>query len=189
MRALRVLALAVTVGALGVAAVSCADSGSLARSTAPTPVAPEGFDTAAVTIRRADGSLCELCTYVARNEAERSRGLMFATDLGGYDGMLLAFGLASPQSFWMRNTVLPLSAAWFAADGLLVSALDMDPCPAGEQSCPLYGPQEPVLHVLEVLRGDLERFGITAGARLETVGAPCRPNPDGIGLQTTGTAA
>lgn len=150
---------------------------------------PEGFDTAAITIRRVDGSLCELCTYVARSEAERSRGLMFATDLAGHDGMLFVLDRASPPSFWMRNTVLPLTAAWFAADGLLVSAVDMDPCPADEESCPLYGPEVPVLHVLEVPQGDLERLDVTPGARLERVGAPCSPDPQRVGLRTSGSAA
>jgi uncharacterized membrane protein (UPF0127 family) len=141
----------------------------------PASVRPEGFGTATVQIRRADGTLCELCTYLAGNGDERQLGLMGVTDLGGRDGMIFVFEAAGVHGFWMKNTVMPLSAAWFGPDGALVGTFDMAPCPATETNCPTYGPSAEALHVLEVPEGDLVRLGIGPGARLERVGEPCDP--------------
>lgn len=140
------------------------------------PTVPTGFGTASVRIRRADGSLCVLCTFVARSAAERQQGLMGVTDLAGHDGMLFVFDGREPQRFWMRNTPLPLSAAWFGADGSFSAAFDMDPCLPEADDCQRYGPDRPVLHVLEVPRGNLDRLGIGPGARLAEVGGPCAPS-------------
>ena len=56
---------------------------------------------------------------------------MSVTSLGGADGMLFRFGAEQTASFWMKDTVLPLSIAFFADDGAFVSATDMEPCPPG----------------------------------------------------------
>ena len=153
----------------GALMMSCSDSPSRA-------AVPEGFDTASVRIRRDDGSVCELCTYVARTGPERQQGLMNVTGLDGHDGMLFVFDAPGVQDFWMRNTLLSLSAAWFGGDGSFRASFDMDPCPADVAECPLYGPNDPVLHVLEVPQGDLARLGIGVGAVLESVGPPCEPS-------------
>ena len=48
--------------------------------------------------------------------------------LGGYDGMLFVFDQDEQVGFWMRNTPMPLSIAYFDGDGRFVSASDMAPC-------------------------------------------------------------
>lgn len=106
---------------------------------------------------------------------------MGVTDLAEHDGMLFVFDEPEPRRFWMRNTVLPLSAAWFGADGSFSAGFDMDPCPPEAEDCPRYGPETPARHVLEVLRGDLDRLGIGPGSRLEAVGEPCSPSATGPG--------
>lgn len=144
-----------------------------AGGTVAERVIPAGFGTASVVIRRADGSVCVLCTYLARTSAERQRGLMGVTDLAGLDGMLFDFDGPSVDRFWMRNTVMPLTAVWFAPDGSFLDAQDMAPCPDTSTSCPTYGPGLPADSVLELLQGDDKRLGIGAGAVLESVGGPC----------------
>ena len=61
---------------------------------------------------------------------------MGVTSLGGADGMLFRFGADHSGSFWMKDTILPLSIAFFAGDGAFVSATDMEPCPPDSESCP-----------------------------------------------------
>ena len=46
---------------------------------------------------------------LAATEAQREQGLMHVTSLGGADGMLFRFGREQRTSFWMKDTVLPLS--------------------------------------------------------------------------------
>lgn len=146
-------------------------------------VVPEGFASVVVVIRRPDGSRCVLCTYLAQTAQERSRGLMGVTDLNGYDGMIFRFDGNEPARFWMKNTAMPLSAVWFAPDGSFLAAVDMNPCASTESSCPSYGPDLPVGHVLELPQGDVDRLRIGTGATLESVGAGCTA---GAGVTTSG---
>ncbi len=142
-------------------------------SANPAAVRPSGVGTASVTIVRADGTRCSLCTYLATTESQRERGLMGATDLGGYDGMLFTYDRAGVYPYWMKNTVMALTAAWFGPDGALIDAVDMAPCAAGDH-CVDYGPDALALDVLEVPQGALGRLGLGPGARLVAVGLPCQ---------------
>jgi uncharacterized membrane protein (UPF0127 family) len=123
-----------------------------------------------------DGEPVVICVLVADSPAQRARGLMEVTDLGGYDGMLFRFEDDSDGGFWMKDTVLPLSIAYLDADGAVVSTADMDPCPDGDQ-CPSYPADGPYRMALEVTQGGLDPLGLTEGsaARLEVTDAPCRP--------------
>ena len=147
--------------------------GASAPTAAGSPVRPDGFASAEIVIRRSDGTACRLCTYVARTSAEWQRGLMFATDLDGRDGMLFQFPSPNTNQFWMRDTVLPLTAVWFAPDGSYLDAIDMTPCPADAMDCPRYGPGKPATNVLELPQGTLDGLRIGPGSRLESVGATC----------------
>ncbi len=90
---------------------------------------------------------------VADDAAERARGLMGVADLGGLRGMLFLFPADGIAAFWMKDTVLALDAAFFAADGSLVDLLEMTPCEA--DPCPVYQPSGPYRYVLEVPAGGL----------------------------------
>lgn len=102
---------------------------------------------------------------VADDAAERARGLMRVDDLGGLDGMLFAFPRDTTAPFWMKDTRLPLSVAFFDASGRFVSSADMTPCDAGAD-CPLYAPAAPYRWALEVRQGRLRELGVGPGARL-----------------------
>jgi uncharacterized membrane protein (UPF0127 family) len=64
---------------------------------------------------------------LARRPEERSRGLMFRTSLPPDHGMLFAFSADEVQTFWMRNTVIPLSIAYADASGRIVRIADLEP--------------------------------------------------------------
>ena len=102
---------------------------------------------------------------LAQTPDERSTGLMFRPTMATNDGMLFAFEQAGQQCFWMKNTLLPLSAAFIADDGSVVNIEDMKP-----RSLDSHCSARPVRFVLEMNQGWFARRGIKAGSRLQ--GAP-----------------
>lgn len=97
---------------------------------------------------------------LADTASERSQGLMNRDDLGGYDGMLFDFPSETQGGFWMKNTRIPLSIAFFDAEGRVVDFFDMEPCPPDTDACPSYTPDSPYRRALEVPKGDLPRWGL-----------------------------
>ncbi|MGI8810210.1 MAG: DUF192 domain-containing protein [Acidimicrobiales bacterium] len=111
------------------------------------------------------------CALLAETAAQQSLGLMQRKDLSGYDGMLFKFASDTDGSFWMKDTPLPLSIAFFDASGQFVSTTDMAPC-IHQPRCPTYGPARPYRWALEVPEGALPRLSIGPGTRL-VAGGPC----------------
>ena len=128
-------------------------------------VTPRGFGS---TLLRVLPAALEWCVWLADTPQLRQRGLMEVTDLGdGKAGMLFAFEAPNAGRFWMRNTPMPLSIAFLADDGSLVSTADMAPC-GDRDDCPTYGAAGPYAWALEVPRGGLARLGVLDdGARID----------------------
>ena len=138
---------------------------------APAGVQPEGFTTVAARVTSADGTVCEVCLWLADTAEERGRGLMGVTDLGEPVGMVFRFDEPISGRFWMFGTPMPLSIAWFSADGDLVGEADMEPCLTDDSAtCERYGPDASYLHAVEMVEGELDVVGIGPGARLEVLG-------------------
>ncbi|MBW3645820.1 MAG: DUF192 domain-containing protein [Actinobacteria bacterium] len=114
----------------------------------------------------AGGRTFDGVALLADDGPSRSQGLMEQTDLRGYDAMVFRFDSPSKGEFYMRNTRIPLSIAFFDAEGRFVSSADMEPCPDEVRRCPTYGAARPYLHAIEVPAGDLGRMGIGPGAVL-----------------------
>ena len=53
---------------------------------------------------------------------------MNVDSMGGADGMVFVYDQPTSGAFWMKDTFLPLSIAFFGGDGLFIDALDMSPC-------------------------------------------------------------
>ena len=102
---------------------------------------------------------------LARTPDERSIGLMFRQTMASNEGMLFAFEVPSQQCFWMKNTLLPLSAAFIADDGSIVNIEDMKP-----QMLDSHCSAKPVRFVLEMNQGWFAKRGLKAGSKLQ--GAP-----------------
>jgi len=139
-------------------------------------VVPEGYSAVVIEVAQGDGTTEEFCVWLAESGDQRQQGLMGVTSLGGADGMLFRFGADHAGSFWMKDTILPLSIAFFAGDGAFVSATDMEPCPPGSESCPLYPADGPYADAIEVVQGDLASLGIGAGSRLSVTDRSCQPS-------------
>jgi uncharacterized protein len=98
---------------------------------------------------------------VAADATTRTRGLMMRERLGPNEGMLFVFPERGQQCFWMRNTLVPLSAAFLDDDGTIVNIADMTPL-SEESHCSL----KPVRYVLEMEQGWFARRGMGPGSRL-----------------------
>ena len=137
-------------------------------TTAPAPARRPlpGFGEVAFRITRPAGDVTNGVALLADDGASRGRGLMEQTDLRGYDAMVFRFPAPSEGGFFMRNTLIPLSIAFFDAGGRFVSSADMEPCPDEVEDCPTTGADGPYLHAIEVAQGDLPGLGIGPGADL-----------------------
>lgn len=102
---------------------------------------------------------------VASKPQERQIGLMHRTEMPQHEGMLFVFEQPATQCFWMKNTLLPLTAAFVQDDGTIANLADMKP-----QTLDSHCSAKPVRYVLEMNQGWFAKKGIKAGTRL--AGAP-----------------
>jgi uncharacterized membrane protein (UPF0127 family) len=98
---------------------------------------------------------------LALTPEQRSTGLMYRREMPQGEGMLFVFEQPSMQCFWMKNTLLPLSAAFVADDGTIVNLADMKP-----QTTETHCSEKPVRFVLEMNQGWFAKRGIKAGFKL-----------------------
>ena len=98
---------------------------------------------------------------VARTPEQRQIGLMMRKDMPPQEGMVFVFEQATQQCFWMKNTLLPLTAAFVADDGRIVNMADMKP-----QTEEAHCSAEPVRFVLEMNKGWFAKKGIKPGSKL-----------------------
>ena len=105
---------------------------------------------------------------LAQTADQRTIGLMFRSSMATNEGMLFRFEEAGMQCFWMKNTLLPLSAAFISDNGTIVNIEDMKP-----QTLDSHCSKQPVRFVLEMNQGWFAKRGIKAGTKLS--GPPFAP--------------
>jgi len=94
---------------------------------------------------------------------ERSRGLMFRTEMANDAGMLFDFGGPRDISMWMKNTFISLDMLFIAADGTIVG-IEKRTVPKSETIIPS---PKPVRFVLELNGGSSDRMGFEVGEKVE----------------------
>jgi uncharacterized membrane protein (UPF0127 family) len=117
--------------------------------------------TAEFTIQKADGGTSAVTAELARTDEQKMRGLMFRKTLADGNGMLFVYEYDHIMSFWMKNTLVPLSIAFISRDGLIIDILDMEPL----STRPIRSSRS-VRYALEVPQGWFARQGILEGDRL-----------------------
>ena len=100
---------------------------------------------------------------VMRDDAGRSRGLMFRRHMAADHGMLFDFERNEPVTMWMKNTYLPLDMVFIRPDGS-VSRIAADTEPLSTAIIPSGGS---VVAVLELNAGTAARLGLQAGDRVD----------------------
>ncbi len=138
---------------------------ALLATATPTPQLPHALPSTIVRAPKATLSL-----EVAADEADREHGLMDRTVLPAHTGMLFVFDSDDLQSFWMKDTLVPLDMVFIGADGVVrkvfagvpVVAPDL---PDGE--IPLETAR--AKYVIELPSGEAARDGRAAGTKVPRV--------------------
>jgi hypothetical protein len=106
----------------------------------------------------------ELVTEVARRPHEIMTGMMYRTNLAENEAML--FLLPTPQraSFYMRNTTVPLSAAYLDPEGTILEIHDLQPL----EEKPVEAQASNVQFVLETTQGWFRRHNLGPGVVVRT---------------------
>jgi uncharacterized protein len=121
------------------------------------------FPPAKVLIDTGDDSVL-VDAEVAEKPEQTAFGLMYRETLKEDAGMVFLFFEPQTGGFYMKNTLIPLSIAYFDAEGYIVSILDMEPCDA--DPCPTYDPDSPYFGALEVNQGAFEEWDVDVGDRI-----------------------
>jgi len=135
---------------------------------APTDATPQAprveftTDRGVVTVR----------VEVVSTPETRQRGLMGRTSLEADAGLLFIWPEDASSSFHMKDTLIPLSIAFIAADGRVLRILDMEPCTA--DPCPTYDPKTSYRMALEVNQGAFSRWEVREGDRAHVIGRALR---------------
>jgi len=96
---------------------------------------------------------------LAENDDERSQGLMYRRSMDDSKGMLFIFQREEPQSFWMKNTVIPLDIIYVNSKMEIVKIFK-NTVPFSEKSLPS---EKPATYVVEVIGGYTDKYGIKEG--------------------------
>jgi hypothetical protein len=111
---------------------------------------------------------------IADTPEKHARGLMGRTILEEGKGMLFVYDKAQRLSFWMKNTLVPLSIAFFDDDKTIINILDMDP-PLGDLLLK-YRSTAPARYALEVPQGWFDKHKIDRGAKFSFLGSSNQVN-------------
>jgi len=99
---------------------------------------------------------------IADNQEARVRGLMFRDSMPADHGMLFVFESSYVQTFWMKNTRIPLDILYFDSTYKLVSVQERVP-PCRSDPCAQYPSTGPAQYVLELNSGMAEKLGAKPG--------------------------
>jgi uncharacterized membrane protein (UPF0127 family) len=125
------------------AAVLLAAAVAAGATTASLPKATLAIASHSGTVRRS--------VEVARTPAQQERGLMLRRSLPQDAGMVFPFARPTSAGFWMKDTLIPLSVAFYDAGGRILRILDMTPCT--RDPCRVYSPGVVYRGAVEANRG------------------------------------
>jgi hypothetical protein len=99
---------------------------------------------------------------IAETREAKARGLMGVEEMDPDTGMVFLQEERARISFWMKDTLIPLSIAFWGPDRRIATILDMEPCRTS--TCPTYDPEIEWVGALEVNQGFFAEHGIEEGA-------------------------
>lgn len=104
-------------------------------------------------------------TELATTDAAREHGLMNRTQMGKNHAMLFVFNQSYPQSFWMKNTLIPLDILFFNKQRKLVT-MQLNAPPCTSDPCRTFPSGVPAKYVLELNAGTATAIGARTGDTL-----------------------
>lgn len=106
----------------------------------------------------------ELITELALTADQERTGMMFRTNMAENEAMLFVFAGPYRASFWMKNTILPLSAAYVDPGGAILEIHDLKP----HDTNSVVASSDRVQFVIEAKQGWFERHNVTTGMVVRT---------------------
>src|SRR5882724_1996046 len=147
-----------------VGATACKNSAGQ-RQTASATAAPADALASTVVIDTGQRKVT-FRVELARTAPEHEKGLMYREHLAPDAGMLFLFERPAMQTFWMKNTLIPLDMIFISSDHTIAGiVVDAEPLTLTPRAV-----NEPAQYVLEIGGGLATRLGIRAGARVELHG-------------------
>ena len=116
-----------------------------------------------LSIFKNDSLIQTIDVEFAKNEMERSLGLMYRSSMDEHQGMWFIFPEEAPRSFYMRNTEISLDIIYLDKDKKIV-LIARKARPYDETSLPS---EKPAMYVLEINGGLADKWGIDKGDRVE----------------------
>lgn len=101
---------------------------------------------------------------MAITPAQRQQGLMYRSQLGRRQGMLLVFPQAGDHRIWMKNVLISLRVYWIDASFEVIEVQRLEPC--RDAPCPVYAVGRDSQYVLEL--GDYDH-PLAAGDKIEGI--------------------
>jgi uncharacterized membrane protein (UPF0127 family) len=120
----------------------------------------EGLPRGTLVVEAAGGRV-SIDVEIAEEPRDQARGLMGRLELAPDSGMVFLEDRPVETGFWMKDTLIPLSIAFWGQDGRIFRIRDMAPCRA--DPCKVYEPGAPWVGAVEVNRGFFERHGVAEG--------------------------
>jgi uncharacterized membrane protein (UPF0127 family) len=160
--------------ALGVGVFGCRPSATSAPPVAAvtnSPAAkakPQGTPQAKLPTIKLNVGGKTMISEIAADDRSRQMGMMFREKMGENDGMIFVFPFAFQASFWMRNTTVPLSAAYIDPRGVIVEIHKLEPL--NEES--VRATSDQIQYVLETPEGWFEKNDVKVGAVVSTEHGP-----------------
>jgi uncharacterized protein len=106
----------------------------------------------------------EIAAEIAAAPHELATGMMHRKDIGEGEGMLFILPIPQRASFYMRNTLVPLSVAYIDTEGTILEIHDLQPL--NEQPVP--SASDKIHFVLEMKQGWFERNQVSIGTVIRT---------------------
>ncbi len=161
--------------ALALALAACESRGGRPAVEAPKPVVTDvtaqdyvmpQLPQARVLLTDAFGGSHAVEVEVASTRDQRTRGLMWRTQLVEGKGMFFIFPQDSRLSFWMKNTLIPLDLIFIRSDFTIVGIVQR----AEPKTLTARAPEEDSMYVLEVPSGWSEKIGLRRGLKVQLQG-------------------
>jgi uncharacterized protein len=105
---------------------------------------------------------------VASSDPIKAQGLMGIKELGKNSGMIFVYDFPQVLSFWMKDTLIPLSIAFLDPSGIVVSIYEMHPEPGvSDDKLRIYDSSAPSQYAVEANKGWFKEQGIKEGDKIE----------------------
>ena len=107
---------------------------------------------------------------VALTRLQLATGMMFRKEMPEMEGMLFFLGVPQRASFYMRNTTVPLTAAYIDGEGTILELHDLKPL----EETPVPAQADNIEFVLEMNQGWFTRHTVAPGVNIGTENGPLK---------------